>query len=207
MRSRRRRGGRTSQKVRALLAAGAVVGLGAASTLAAWTDQESATASFTAGTFGIVGAIDGATFTEHPSTAPAQLGFTVPATGLLPGAVVYARLSVRTTSGSAAGIARLAADPANVPADGSGLGGFLTYGVSRVAGTTCDLAAFNAGTIIVPRGSALTASPPAATTQALAANGASPVTYCFEVTLPANVSNNAQGRTATLRWTVNAENS
>jgi predicted ribosomally synthesized peptide with SipW-like signal peptide len=192
--------------VRALLAAGVVVGLGAASTLAAWTDQENATASFTAGTFGIVGSVDGATFTEHPSGAPAQLGFAVPAAGLVPGSVVYARFAVRTTSGSAAGIARLAADPANVSGDGSGLGGFLTYGVSRVAGTTCDLAAFNAGTIIVPRGSALTVSPASGTTQALAANGGSPVTYCFEVTMPMTASNDAQGRSATPRWTVNAEN-
>ncbi|HLT68207.1 MAG TPA: SipW-dependent-type signal peptide-containing protein [Microbacterium sp.] len=207
MRSGRRRGARTSQKVRALLAAGVVVGLGAASTLAAWTDQENASASLTAGTFGIVGSVDGATFTEHPTSAPAQLAFSVPANGLVPGSVVYARFAVRTTNGSAAGVARLAADPANVPGDGSGLGGFLTYGVSRVTGTTCDLTAFNAGTVIVPRGSALTASPAAGTTQALAANGGSPVTYCFEVTLPTTTSNNAQGRSAAPRWTVNAENS
>src|SRR5690606_10912723 len=154
-----------------------------------------------------VGSVDGATFTEHPTSAPAQLAFSVPANGLVPGSVVYARFAVRTTNGSAAGVARLAADPANVPGDGSGLGGFLTYGVSRVTGTTCDLTAFNAGTVIVPRGSALTASPAAGTTQALAANGGSPVTYCFEVTLPTTTSNNAQGRSAAPRWTVNAENS
>ena len=206
MRSGRRRGARTSQKVRALLAAGVVVGLGAASTLAAWTDQENASASLTAGTFGIVGSVDGTTFTEHPNQTPAQLAFSVPANALLPGSVVHAKFAVQTTDESAAGVARLAADPGNVPADGSGLGGFLTYGVSQIEGDTCDLAAFSEGTIIVPRGSALTISPAAGVTQALAADGDSPVTYCFEVTLPTTASNDAQGRSATPRWTVNAEN-
>lgn len=203
----RRRGRRASQKVRALLSAGVVVGIGAASTLAAWTDNETVTANLTAGTFGIVGSTDGATFTDHPAEGPAQLTFDVPAAGLIPGTTVHASFSVRTTSGSAAGTASLDADADN----GSGLGAYLTYGVSYQiydSGSTpepCnDAAAFDAGTVLVPRGSVLTTAPTA--TQNLDANGGSTITYCFEITMPANTDNAAQGLTVAPRWTVNAQN-
>ncbi|GGF49310.1 hypothetical protein GCM10010922_26540 [Microbacterium sorbitolivorans] len=185
--------------MRALLAAGVVVGIGAASTLAAWTDNETATASLTAGTFGIVGSTDGATFTDHPAEGPAQLAFDAPAAGLIPETTVHASFSVRTTTGSAAGTASLAADAAN----GSALGAYLTYGVSSTAGA-CDAAAFDAGTVLVPRGSVLTTAPTA--TQNLDANGGSTITYCFEITMPANTDNAAQGLTVAPRWTVNAQN-
>lgn len=46
---RHRRGRRHSGRIRALLAVGGVLGLGAVSTLAAWTDDATATASFTSG--------------------------------------------------------------------------------------------------------------------------------------------------------------
>jgi len=199
MTDRRRRGRRASQKVRALLAAGVVVGIGAASTLAAWTDNESVSANLISGTFGIVGSVDGTTFADHPAEGPAQLAFNVSATALVPGSVVYAAFSVRTTAGSAAGAASLAADAAN----GSGLGAYLRYGVSSTDGT-CTQAAFDGGTVLVPRGSALAAAP--AASQNLDANGGSTITYCFEITLPADASNDAQGLTVDPRWTVNAQN-
>lgn len=201
MPDRRRRGKRVSQKVRALLAAGVVLGLGGASTLAAWTDYENASATFTAGTFGIVGSIGGTTFSEHSAEEPAQLAFAPEANGLAPGSVTYAAFSVRTIAGSAAGVVNLAADAGN----GSALGAYLTYGVSITSGG-CDQNAFNAGNEIVGRGSVLTAAPAASEAMAVDANGGSTITYCFEVTMPMTASNEAQGLTIVPRWTVNAEN-
>src|SRR5690606_23874046 len=59
----------TSRKVRALLAGGVVLGIGAAATLAAWNDSEYAGATFTAGSFNLEGAVDGAdgSYTDHAS--------------------------------------------------------------------------------------------------------------------------------------------
>jgi len=55
----------TRRKVRAVLAGGLVLGVGAAVTLAAWNDSEFATGTFTAGTFNLEGSTDGTTFTDH----------------------------------------------------------------------------------------------------------------------------------------------
>src|SRR5690625_7957040 len=55
----------TSKKFKALLAGGLVLGVGAAVTLAAWTDQEWAEGLFTTGSFNIESSIDGATFDDN----------------------------------------------------------------------------------------------------------------------------------------------
>ena len=47
---------RDSRRVKAVLAGGMVLGIGAAITLAAWNDSEFATGTFSAGHFGIEGA-------------------------------------------------------------------------------------------------------------------------------------------------------
>ncbi|MDJ0376919.1 SipW-dependent-type signal peptide-containing protein [Cryobacterium sp. PH31-L1] len=185
-------------RVRAILAGGLVLGIGAAATVAAWTDEEHASATLTAGTFSIVGATDGATFTDHPTAPGATLAFAVSPSAMVPGAVVYALYSVKTTPTSVAGTLQLTADAAN----GSGLGAYLTYGVTAIAGTICSVATFAGGTSIVAPGSVPTVS--AAATQAVAAAGASVVNFCFAVTLPSSAVNAAQGTTVTLHYTFGA---
>ncbi|WP_308291639.1 SipW-dependent-type signal peptide-containing protein [Microbacterium sp. G2-8] len=186
--------------MRALLAGGLVLGVGAAATLAAWTDQEHTTATFTAGTFGIVGATDGTTFTEHASSGQAAaLSFQVTPGAMAPGDTVYAPFSVRTTASSVAGQATLGAATEN----GTGLGAFLQYGVAVITGTTCNATTFAAAPKIVATGSSLTTGATAA--QQLQAAAGNVVTYCFAVTMPATTGNAAQGQTVTARWTVNAQ--
>lgn len=83
-------------KARAVLAGGLVLGVGAAITLAAWTDDEWATGLFGSGTFGIEGSTDGTAFADHPTEADAaELDFTVAADNLAPGDVVYAPFAVQ----------------------------------------------------------------------------------------------------------------
>ncbi|WP_105566222.1 SipW-dependent-type signal peptide-containing protein [Microbacterium halophytorum] len=188
------------RRVRAILAGGIVLGVGAASTLAAWTDQEHVTATIGAGTFGIVGSADGTSFTEHASSSTAAaLDFSVAASRLVPGQTVYAGFSVRTLSTSVAGVAGLSADSGN----GAGLGTHLRYGARTITGAVCNATTFAAGTEVVPTGSAMTVS--STTSQQLAASAGSTVRYCFAVTLPASAGNEAQGLTSTPRWVVAAQ--
>jgi predicted ribosomally synthesized peptide with SipW-like signal peptide len=60
-----------TQRLKALLAGGLVLGIGAAITLAAWNDSEFATGTFTAGHFDIEGSVDGSTFTDHDTSGGA----------------------------------------------------------------------------------------------------------------------------------------
>ena len=183
------------RRVRALLASGLVLGVGSAITLAAWNDSEHGTATFTAGEFDIQGAEDGSTFTDHPTQGDAAaLVFNVPAVDMVPGQTVYAPFSVRTAPGSVAGTAQLTANSDN----GDGLGQWLRYGVRTTSGTTCNEAAFNAGTEVVPANSALAVG--SAATQSLPADASGQVNYCFAITLPADTPNAAQGAVLTAHW-------
>ncbi|MEJ6488169.1 SipW-dependent-type signal peptide-containing protein [Leucobacter sp. USCH14] len=190
-------------KVRAVLAGSLVLGVGGSLTLAAWTDTETARARFSASTFGIVGsANNGASYAENSAAAPAALSFSVTPTAMSPGTVTYAKFLVRTTDATnVTGTATLSA-PSTTTTSSTSLAGFLTYGVRVIpAAQTCDATSFGASTsIVVPSGSALTV--PGAGSVPLAAGGASPVAYCFAVTLPAGTSNAAQGMNTTATWTV-----
>lgn len=192
MRERRRL---RSRRLRAVLAGGLVLGIGVAATLAAWNDSEYGAASFTAGRFDIVGAVDGATFSSHATTgAAATLNFVLAPTAMAPGNSTYALFSVKTANPSVAGMLQLTAGTPG----GTGLATYLTYGVRTIAGTTCNSTTYAAGTVVVADGSALTAG--GSTTQVVTANGAAQVNYCFAVTLPLTAPNAAQGLTMTQTW-------
>lgn len=96
-----------SRKVKAVLAGGLVLGVGAAITLAAWNDSEFATGTFTAGTFNLEGSTTSsiAGFADHnedDGDTAADLTFTTPFDNLAPEDVVYAsfwlRLAADTTT-------------------------------------------------------------------------------------------------------------
>lgn len=90
-----------SRKVKALLAGGLVLGVGAAVTLAAWTDQEWVKGTFSAGNFNVEGSTDGSTFAEHESVdKAASLSFQLNPTNLTPGDIVAAPFVLRNAAGS-----------------------------------------------------------------------------------------------------------
>ena len=204
-----------SRRIRALLAGGLVLGVGAAMTLAAWNDSEYGTATFTAGRFDIVGATDGATFSSHATAgAAAALSFTVAPTAMVPGTTTYALFSVKTANPSAAGTLQLTAGTPG----GTGLASYLTYGVRLVptaatpslSCTAATYAAASASTsVVVADGSALTVSGAPTTTvpQAVTANGGTQLNYCVAVTLPTTAANGAQGLTMTQTWQIQGTSS
>jgi predicted ribosomally synthesized peptide with SipW-like signal peptide len=185
-------------RLRAVLAGGLVLGVGVTATLAAWTDEEHTAGGFAAGTFSIVGSTNGTDYSDHPSAPGAALNFTLTPNAMVPGATVYALYSVKTKVESVAGSVQLMAHTDNK----NGLGAYLEYGVNTITDKTCNAVAFTAGTPVVGPKSKLTTGAVGNTT--LAAAGASPVNYCFAVTLPSGTSNEAQGTTLDGQWTFQA---
>jgi predicted ribosomally synthesized peptide with SipW-like signal peptide len=124
------------RRLRAILAGGLVLGVGAAVTLAAWTDNEYATGTFTAGQFNLQGSIDGTTYSDHNSSAgAAALSFSTPFSNLAPSQTVYAGFWVRLAAGTTT-----AANLQLVGFTGTGTAGAqLTYSIYVIgAAATCN---------------------------------------------------------------------
>lgn len=189
-----------ARKIRAVLAGGLVLGIGAAVTLAAWNDSENATGTFAAGQFNLEGSTDGGgTWGEHPDVASAApLAFTLNPENLAPDDVVYAPFAVRldATTTNDATVTLAAAGTTGVITN-------LTYTLVSTTGTTCDADAVAGGTALVPAGTAVGTVPAAPTFPLTAGDGAAgtPVNLCFAVT----AGEIEQGQTGTATWEFGAE--
>lgn len=184
-----------SKKVRALLAGGLVLGLGATVTLAAWNDSEFATGTFTAGRFNLEGSADNTTWGSHASDGPASLAFQLAPDNLSPNTTVYApfavRLDMNTTSNASVAITSKKTTTAGVVTN-------LTY--SLVKTDTFGCSSSSTGTTLVAAGTAVTSVGGVATfdlakAATLGATG-SPTFLCFAVTAGAI----EQGQTGGVTW-------
>jgi len=185
---------RRGRKVRAMLAGGLVLGVGAAITLAAWTDSEFATGTFTAGSFNLEGSTTAADsgYADHNTEdgdAAATLEFTLDLNeNLSPTDVTYApfwvRLDDATTSPASLALTAI------VATDGAPVGNAanLSWDVVALAdGDACDVDGVAAGESM---GSGLTLTSNAAVTgaeQSLAigttdGEAGAPVPLCFAIT-------------------------
>ncbi|WP_026818210.1 SipW-dependent-type signal peptide-containing protein [Arthrobacter castelli] len=190
---------KSSGKIRAILAGGLVLGVGAAITLAAWNDSEFATGEFTAGEFNLQGSTNGTDFTEHSSAGDAAtLPFSVDTANLTPGDVVTSPFAVRldnTTDYDA----NVAVSTATTTGSVAG----LTYRLVQTSEFGC--ANLDAGTVIVPAGTPLGTTPASASfALAQSADGSSPgapANLCFEVT----AGDISQGQSGTATWEFAAE--
>lgn len=93
----------TSKKVKAMLAGGLVLGVGAAVTLASWTDEESAFGMFRSGSFAIETSVDGTKFDDEAQEkeGAAQLQFDLSgANNMYPGQTVAAPFVMRLDKGT-----------------------------------------------------------------------------------------------------------
>jgi predicted ribosomally synthesized peptide with SipW-like signal peptide len=191
---------RKRRKLRAILAAGLVLGLGAVVTLAAWNDSEYATGTFGAGTFNMEGSTDGTTYADHASGATAAtLPFTVNPTNLSPGQIVYAPLAVRLAAGTTTGASVVPQAVTN-----TGTVTNLTYTLVTTTSITCNAAAVTAATgaaILVPAGTALnsvgTPAPFTLAKGATASAAGTPLYLCFAVTAGSGL---VQGQSGTATW-------
>lgn len=211
-------------KGRALLAGGLVLGLGAAATLAAWTDNEwvfggsgngDGTGPGTPGT-GIykmeqntwTGTAGTANWVEEPAANGGALTFTVQPEKLVPGKTVYSPLQLRAAAGSEAldvSLAEGIQSALNRGADNSpDLYAALRYGLYKgVTKASCEAGDVSGGQVVVSANSVLTATstatfPLAVGTIATAAGA--PENLCFALTLPSSAPDSLQGLNTVPVW-------
>lgn len=128
------------RKVAAVLAGGLVLGVGAVSTLAAWTDNEQAQATFATGIFVLENRVAAGSFANH-TAIPAQLQFN--AASVSPGSLHYDFIDVKTT-GTATLAGTASFKPGTVSDDAAGLAAFLKLRAAVIGSTTnCNAAALD----------------------------------------------------------------
>lgn len=186
----------TSIRVRALLSAGMVLGLGAVGTLAAWTDESTATATFSAGTLDLkLRELPGGTLADSMSTSLTM-------TAMYPGVSKAAMVQV-SNSGSVPLAYTLAGSyAAGLLGQGGNLGAALRVGVysggtANNTGMTGSCTGERIGTADV----ALT-TPLIPTARALAPAGTQDL--CLLVSLPSDAATNLQGTSTTATFTFSA---
>jgi predicted ribosomally synthesized peptide with SipW-like signal peptide len=181
--------------IRAILAGGVVLGVGAAVTLAAWNSSDFATGTFKAGTFGIEGSTDnGVSYANHSSTSPATLAFDTTAVDLSPNTTTYAPYAVRLAAGTT--------DGGTVTLTSAGTTGTvtnLTYAILETTSSTCNSS--TTGTSLVPAGTVL-GTVPGSTTFTLTpgsptTSAGSPQYLCIEVTAGSSL---VQGQSGAATW-------
>lgn len=186
---------KSGHKVAALLAGGLVLGIGAATTLAAWSDSQHATATFTAGVFSLVSSADGSTWVDHPQGDPAVLAMGTD--GMSPGISGFGYLDVKTSSAATlGGTVLLEAATRGTPSDDAMVDALELRAKVIAAGLTCNATAL-AGATFAPVGIA-----PGIPTQTIQPAGNSTVRYCLEIRMIGNAPNAAQGKIANLSWKV-----
>ncbi|WP_420114999.1 SipW-dependent-type signal peptide-containing protein [Pseudactinotalea sp.] len=197
-----------SRKIRALLAGGVVLGVGAAATLAAWNDSEFADGTFSAGVFNLQGSTTSATdgYADHPTAdGAAALSFTAPVSNLSPGDVVYApfwvRLAADTTSPATLDLVSI--DSTDTTGGNSSQLSYAVYGID--ADAACDASA-TGGTLL---GSAATLADNAAIAGATTelpigdptSDPGEATQVCFVITAAAGLE---QGGVTTATWQLTA---
>lgn len=192
------------RRLRALLAGGLTLGLGATATIAAWTDTETGTAEFAAGAFRLEANIDGSWNTTRSMTFDAG--------AMYPGSTAYAPVRLRTSPDTT--VAGDLTVTATGRTSGSGaIADSLEYRavIQPVTGDTaptCAAGTFTASGVYAFGSSTswqpMTAGVTSSTTQRLAAAQGSTVQYCFQVRMRSDAPNTVQGTSAGFTWTWDA---
>jgi predicted ribosomally synthesized peptide with SipW-like signal peptide len=186
-------------RIRLVLAIGLLLGVGAAITMAAWTDTVFGSGSFGTNAYNVQGSTDGGTTWAEMATSPGgTLGFPVNAATLTPGDTVYAAISLRIDPSAANYGATVSLSGATLT--GGTLGTTLRYGAKTgVSAANCSTAGYaGTGTTLVAGNTTLSTGS-GATSFALLQNS-TPVSVCFAVTLPSSATASAQSDSATAVW-------
>jgi predicted ribosomally synthesized peptide with SipW-like signal peptide len=188
-----------NRKVTAVLAGGLVLGIGAASTLAAWTDQEQTQATFTAGIFRLMSSTNGSTFEDHTSNV-ATLTFTG---GMMsPGSLHNAFLDVKTTGTSTLG-GTVKFMPKKFDAAPAEMEDYLTVRVTALkTPLNGQLPDCEWSTSVGAEHGAINEAPISLVDQSLSSSGGNVIRYCVQTAMSAEAPSSLQGASATVTWTV-----
>lgn len=201
VRQTRVRGLKTLPRVQALLACALLLGVGAAGSLASWSDSEWAGSSLTAGSFALESRTDAGAFAAHPEGAAAALSWTV--SPLFPGESTATWVQVQA-AGSVDGEVLLSGVTLSPePAAGSPEEAFRDALLVRASVTSSTDPTPPACTASTP-GVEVTGltQVPVLPAQPIEAAGGSTVTYCLVLTLPADAPAAAQGAALTPTWVI-----
>lgn len=182
---------RRSRKIKALLASGVVLGVGAVATLAAWNDSEFFTSDFAAGTFDLEGSVDGTAFTSHDASPGVTVEFAVNPGALTPGDTVYAPFAVQLSADSTYEANVVIGEEAS-----GDIAAVLSYSVYVVDDfAECGASVDTTGDLLIDGRAASTAGYSSESFDLTAPE--TPVSLCFAVT-----ASNAlqQGDSGTLTW-------
>ncbi|MGX1859132.1 SipW-dependent-type signal peptide-containing protein [Dietzia sp. NPDC055340] len=189
------------RKRKAILAGGVVLGLGAAVTLAAWSDDVFAQGEFDTGQFNIqanpsvLDDFSGATWADHNlntgsgDTGPAGLSFSAGFGAMVPGTTVYSPISLRIDPTKSSNSANVSLVEASSTGD-TELMRLLTFEAKTgIAPSACaDGSGFAGGTNLVVAGTSVDDDDPESTgftlSNDVASDETTPVTVCIAVTLP-----------------------
>jgi predicted ribosomally synthesized peptide with SipW-like signal peptide len=192
----------TSRKVKAILAGGLVLGIGAAVTLAAWNDSEFVSGQFAAGTFNLQGSSTSGTsgFADHNTVGTAAVVFDLASyDNVAPDDVLYepfwVRLAANTTSGADLNLAGAAAGAGTNNAN-------FSYEIYRLAAvdTACDATGVAGGVLIGSGANLSSFVPEAPSTLTIGAPTTDPgaaLNLCFVVTAEDTL---VQGGGASTTW-------
>ena len=187
-----------STRIRAILAGGLVLGLGAAVTLAAWNDSEFASGAFATGSFDMRGSLNGTTFANHASSGAgaAALSFSVNPSTLTPGDTVYAPYAVRLMANTAL--------DANVALSMTTTGSVANLSYTIISPSSWGCSSSTTGTSVVTSTAVGTTPTGTVFTLPQGTGGADgTLTYlCFAVTAGAGIAQNQSG---TVTWDLTAQ--
>lgn len=197
---------------KALLAGGIVLGLGAAMTLAAWSDDVFVNGSFAAGQFGIEGAVDnaGTAWQQYDSSPGGGLAFTLNPQTMAPGDAVYAPLNLRVDQAKNSYDATITlptapTGPATASTANSALFNALRVSLYNVPPAQCNANGTTGTAMSGFDGVALSTT---TTTTMLTLDKADTVGkgICFKVSLPTDAPASVQGgQTGSLVWQFHGE--
>lgn len=197
-----------SRRGRALLAGGAVLGLGAVATLAAWSDDVWVVSSFITTPFSIEAAVDpaGIEWTEYGEAPGGSLEFTFEPLAMTPGEPVFAPLGLRLSTGESDAKISMHSAPTDAGLAGNDLNFFNKLSLTlheNVSPSDCSVGDTSAGTVISPYNNV----PLSTLGQDIATLpiDKSAVRLCFEVELSLNAGlNERNGSTGPMVWTFHA---
>lgn len=183
------------RRIRALLAGGLVLGLGAAGTLAAWTDSGFATGVFSSGQFNIQGNPSittppaSETWSDHYTAGnAAPLQFSTNFDGLSPGTTVYAPFSIRIDPDRASYNAAVHLTSAVSTGDSDLMSRLAWEARTGIDPATCAAGNFTGGAPLVSPTSMSSnynapPTPPTFTVSNAGAPNTAPTTVCLAITM------------------------